>query len=253
MEASSLTRYLLYQLYHSRHMLHTFAETQKEEHLHEFRISLRQTRSLVKLFVEDTLPFPEALKTAVKATNPLRELDVLLDSLTSAEYPKLLKQLSKIRKDTFKSLFSADFEKHVFARLDEYYDLIAQSNPDFIPEILTQRVLTHYQHCLKTYQLLKQDAKPKRLHRLRIEFKDARYGFEFLELSDIHKSRKIIQHCKRLQNRLGAVQDALNQIEWLEKLYQTHPSSALKALLHKQNKSFKKLKDTTESEISPVR
>lgn len=253
MEASSLTRYLLYQLYHARHMLHTFAETQKEEHLHEFRIALRQTRSLVRLFAENTLPFPEALKAAVKATNPIRELDVLLDSLASAEYPKLLKQLSKIRKDTFKSLFSADFEKNVSSCLDEYYDLIAQYNPDFIPEILTQRVLTHYQHCLKAYQTLTEDTKPKRLHHLRIEFKDARYGFEFLALSDIHKGKKIIQHCKRLQTRLGAVQDALNQIEWLEKLYQTHPSSALKALLHKQNKSFKKLKDTTESEISPAR
>lgn len=252
MEASSLTKYLLYQLYHARRMLHAFMENKKGEHLHEFRIALRQTRSLVKLFLEDTTAFPAPLKAAIKATNPIRELDVLLDTLSSSEYPKLYKQLTKIRKETYQSLFTPKFAKHVFSLLDEYYDSIAQTNPKFISEILTERVLAHYQHCLHTYKTLQEDAKPKALHRLRIGFKDARYGFEFLEFSDIHKSRKIIQHCKQLQNSLGAVQDALNQVEWLEKLYNSHPSPTLKKLLAKQTKALKKLKGTTEPARSPA-
>ena len=252
MKASSLTRYLLYQLYHARRMFHTFAENKKIEHLHEFRIALRQTRSLIKLFLEDTTAFPAPLKAVIKATNPIRELDVLLGSLDFSEYPKLFKQLSKIRKDTTKTLMTHEFTKHVSTLLDQYYDLIAQSNPNLIPEILIERVLTHYQHCLHTHQTLNENVKPKTLHRLRIEFKDARYGFEFLEISDIHKSQKIIQHCKQLQNSLGAVQDALNQVEWLEKLYQNHPSPSLKELIVKQSKALKKLKGTTGSAQSPV-
>lgn len=251
MEANVLIRYLLYQIYHARLMLHSFSLRKKRDDLHEFRIALRQIRSLSKLFLDDTIPFPNALKAAVKATNPIRELDVLISTLSSLEYPKLLKQLSKIRKNTFKSLFTPKYVRQTSLLLDEYYDQVSQIDLHVIPEILVQKVLTHYQHCLSTYKSLEEDAKPKTLHRLRISFKDARYGFEFLNVSDIHKSQKIIQHCKQMQTSLGAVQDALNQVEWLETLYQSHPSPALKELLQKQTKALKKLKNTTLSDRSP--
>ncbi len=252
MKANPLTRYLHYQLYHAQLMLHAFKHQKKMEHLHEFRIALRQTRSLVKLFLEDSIPFPQPLKEAIKATNPIRELDVLMDSISSTEYPKLLKQLSKIRKDTFTTLITPEFVAHVSTLLDEYYDLISQSSHSIIPEILIQRVLTHYQHCLDTHKSLQENATPKTLHRLRIEFKNARYGFEFLDSSDIHASEKLIQHCKQMQNELGSIQDAVNQGEWLEKFSKSHPSSAMKELLKKQIKALKKIKDTTLSERSPA-
>ncbi len=162
----------------------------------------------------------------------------------------MLKQLSKIRKDTVTTLITSEFAGEVSTLLDEYYDVISHTNPSFIPEILIQRVLTHYQHCITTHKSLKKDAKPKTLHRLRIGFKDARYGFEFLDSSDIHASGKLIQHCKQMQNNLGAVQDALNQVEWLEKLSQSHPSSSLNELLRKQTKALKKLTNTTLSDRS---
>lgn len=221
------------------------------EHLHEFRIALRQTRSLIKLFLGDSIPFPVALKAAIKATNPIRELDVLMNSIPSSEYPKLSKQLSNIRKDTVQSLLTPKFVEHISMLLDEYSNQISKLNPYFIPEILVQQVLTHYQHCITTHKALKEDAKTKALHRLRIAFKDARYGFEFLECSEIHPSDKLIRHCKQLQNSLGAVQDAVNQVEWLEKLSKSHPSSAINELLKKQIKALKKIKDTTLSERSP--
>lgn len=251
MEPNLLIRHLLYRVYHARLMLHSFVHRKKGNDLHEFRIALRQARSLSKLFLDETISFPEPLKAAVKATNPIRELDVLMDTLSSSEYPKLFKQLSKIRKNTLKALFTPKFVRQTSLLLDEYYDQVSQVDFHVIPEILVQKVLTHYQHCLSTYKSLEEDTKPKTLHRLRISFKDARYAFEFLDISDIHKSQKIIQHCKQMQNSLGAVQDALNQVEWLEKLYQSHPSSALKELLQKQTKALKKIKDTTLSERSP--
>jgi len=250
MEASSLTRYLHYQLYHARYSLHTFAKSKKEEHLHEFRIALRQTRSLVKLFLEDRLPFPAPLKAAIKKTNPIRELDVLLNSLDSSEYPKLLKQFSTYEKDTAKTLITQKFIEHVSMLLDQYYDLIAQRNPNFISDILIERVLTHYQHCLNTHKTLKKDAKPKTLHRLRIEFKNARYGFEFLEIADIYQSQEVIQHCKQFQNTLGAIQDTINQIDLLKKIYQKYPADEIKELVRKRKKELLILKDTTKSELS---
>lgn len=252
MEANLLTRYLLYQLYHARLMLHSFKRSKKGEYLHEFRIALRQVRSLCELFLADTIQFPEPLKATIKATNPIRELDVLIDSLSSSEYKKLLKQLSKIRKNTFETLFTPDFVEKTSFLLDEYYNLIAQTDLQLISEILIQKVLTHYHHCISTYKSLETDAKPKTLHRLRIKFKDARYGFEFLDISGIHKCQRIILHCKQMQTSLGAVQDGLNQVEWLEKLYQNNPSSALKELLQKQTKALKKLTNTTLSDRTPA-
>ncbi len=250
MEAHKLTQYLLYQLYHARVLLHSLQHTKRVEELHEFRVTLRRIRSLVKLFLGKTIPFPKILKTAMQETNSIRELDVLIDSLSHSKYPKLYKHLSKQRKQSFTMIFTPVYLTKTLLLIEEYYTLIAESNPDFISEILIQKVLTHYQHCLDSYLTLQSDADPKTLHRLRIEFKDARYGFEFLEISDLHHCAEVITHCKQLQNTLGAIQDSVNQIDLLKKVYQEFPSSEVKELLQKQKKELQRLKDTTQSELS---
>lgn len=251
MEASTLTRYLLYQLYHARVILHSLQYEGKEEQLHDFRIALRHIRSLVKLFTNDTVPFPKPLKEVMKATNPIRELDVLLGSLSPSHSPKLFKHLTKLRQESFTTLFTPEFAAQTLLLLEEYATLLHQSNPRFIPEIMIQRVLTQYQHCLDTYHTLEPGTKSKTLHRLRIEYKDARYGFEFLEISDLHPCRELILLCKQRQNQLGAVQDAANQIKWLKKLIHEFPSPEVKEILRKRKKALQRLKDTTQQALSP--
>jgi len=251
MEASTLTRYLLYQLYHARVILHSLQYEGKEEQLHDFRIALRHIRSLVKLFTNDTVPFPKPLKEVMKATNPIRELDVLLGSLSPSHSPKLFKKLTKLRQESFTTLFTPEFAAQTLLLLEEYATLLHQSNPRFIPEIMIQRVLTQYQHCLDTYHTLEPGTKSKTLHRLRIEYKDARYGFEFLGISDLHLCRELILLCKQRQNQLGAVQDAANQIKWLKKLIHEFPSPEVKEILRKRKKALQRLKDTTQQALSP--
>ncbi|MDD5160381.1 MAG: CHAD domain-containing protein [Sulfuricurvum sp.] len=250
MEPNKLSQYLLYQLYHSRVLLHSIQESGKVEQIHEYRVALRRIRSLVKLFLKESMPFPKILKAAMQETNSIRELDVLISSLSRSKYPKLFKHLSKLRKQNFKTVFTSTYLNRTLSLIDEYSNLLAQDNPDFISEILIQKVLTHYQHCLDTFLALDSNADSKTLHRLRIEFKDARYGFEFLEISDLHQCREVIAHCKQLQNILGAIQDTVNQIDLLKKIYQEFPSSEVKELLQKQKKELQKLKDTTRSELS---
>lgn len=251
MEANVLTQYLLYQLYHARVILHSLQYEGKEEQIHDFRIALRHIRSLVKLFPKDTVPFPEPLKSVMKATNPIRELDVLLDSLSLSHSPKLFKQLTQLREESLKTLFTPEFTAQTLLLLEEYGTLLHQSDPHFIPEIMIQRVLTQYQHCLDTYHTLKPDAKSKALHRLRIDYKDARYGFEFLEISNLHPCRELILLCKQRQNQLGAVQDAANQVKMLKKLIHEFPSSEVKEILRKRKKALQRLKDTTRQVLSP--
>ncbi len=250
MEPNKLTQYLLYQLYHTRVLLHSIQENGGVEQIHEFRVTLRCIRSLVKLFLKGSIPFPKILKTAMQETNSIRELDVLINSLARSKYPKLFKHLSKLRKQSFKLVFTPTYLNKTLSLIDEYSNLVAQNNPDFISEILIQKVLTHYQHCLDSFLALDSNADPKTLHRLRIEFKDARYGFEFLEISDLHHCTEVISHCKQLQNTLGAIQDTVNQIDLLKKIYLEFPSSEVKELLQKQKKELQKLKDTTRSELS---
>ncbi len=249
MKATALIQYLLYELYHARVILHSLKYEGKENQLHELRITLRRTHSLVKLFIDDLTPFHKALKTVHKATNPIRELDVLLASLCASKYPKLFKQLSSLRQEAFKTLFTSEYVTHTLLLLDNYAAFLSQTNSHLISEILTQRILTHYQYCLDSYRELEGDETPKILHQLRIKFKDARYGFEFLEISEIHQCREIILRCKKQQNTLGAVQDAVNQVKWLKKFYQNHPSSEAKNILTKRKKALKKLKSATLIDI----
>lgn len=250
MEASKLTQYLLYQLYHARVLLHALQHSVKEEQIHELRVTLRRIRSLVKLFLDGDIPFPKTLKAAMQETNTIRELDVLIDSLSRTKYPKLFQHISKLRKQKVKALFTQQYTNKVLLLIDEYSNLIAENNPDFLYEIMIQKVLTHYQHCLDSYLALESDADSKTLHRLRIEFKDARYGFEFLEISDLHHCTEVISHCKQLQNTLGAIQDTVNQIDLLKKINLDFPSSEAKELLQKQKKVLQKLKASTQLELS---
>lgn len=252
METHTLKRYLLYQIYHARIMFQAFTRHGGPDELHQFRVALRQTRSLVKLFLDGTAPFPEPIKNALKATNPIRELDVFILKLSSGDYPKLAKQFMHLRKTMFQSLTSGPFVEETLFWLDQYYTLISGLEMELQTETLIQKALSRYEECMETYRTLPSDAAAKTLHRLRIGFKDARYGFEFLDWFAIRKEEAIMRRCKRMQNRLGAVQDAFNQLEWLEKLYREYPSDPLTQLIQKQTKALKKLKGTTLSERSPA-
>lgn len=250
MEPSILTRYLIYQLYHARVLLYSIHYSAKEEDIHQFRVTLRGIRSLAKLFFDTSFPFPKTLKHAMQESNPIRELDVLLGSLSRSKYPKLFNYLLKLRKNSSNALFTQKYTDKTLLLIDEYSFLISDGNPDFLSEVLIQKVLTHYQHCLDSFLALNDDASPKSLHKLRIQFKDARYGFEFLGISGIHQYPEVIEHCKEVQTLLGAIQDKVNQIDVLKKLYKEFPSSEIKELISKEKKKLRRLKETIRSELS---
>jgi len=247
MKTNPLNQYLLYQLYHARVLVHSLKYDGKEEELHEFRVALRRIRSLIKLFLDDSVPFTKSLKTMMNATNTMRELDVLLNSISSAQFPKLFKQLSKHRQKIVQTLFTPAFVHQTLLLLDESSDYFFQNDSYFISEILMQTILTHYQHCLDSYESLEKNTKPKTLHHLRIQFKDARYGFEFLEIADIHEAKEIIEHCKTVQNSLGGIQDAVNQIKLLKKMRREYHTSEVKELLKQRKDSLEKLQKSHKS------
>ncbi|MDD2266493.1 CHAD domain-containing protein [Sulfuricurvum sp.] len=250
MKPTPLTQYLLYQLYHGRIKFQEFHADRHPASLHAFRIAMRKVRSIAKLLLDETtFAFPQFLKEGIKTTNDLRELDVLIGSLE--KYPKIRKELLLIRPKQFEERLSELFCEALLQNLDATYTLIYESDPAIFREIAVQKVLTHYQHCLDELNALTGDEKPKDLHKLRIMFKDARYGFEFLNVSDLHPSAELIDYCRTMQERLGHVQDYVNQLEWLTTFAAENPALDLSELIAKRKKKLKKLKesakDTTRS------
>ncbi len=248
MQQNGLTRYLIYQLYHAGLTLREIApEGNNSDDIHEFRVALRRVRSLVKLYLETAVGFPAQLKSAVKATNSLRELDVLIESLNPSDYPKTFKRLKRMRRDCFKKIFRHGFQKNTLQELHLYYDLLCDSDIDLSAEHLIETVERHFDQSLEIYQTVDEKTSQKKLHALRVEFKNSRYGFEFLRTAGFRDEAEKIACCKKFQNVLGAVQDAYNQIEWLKKLYRKYPLDETAKLLEKRKKELKKLKAASRS------
>jgi CHAD domain-containing protein len=134
-----------------------------------------------------------------------------------------------------------------------YYDTLCDTNPDISEKHLIGTVEKHFEQCLRVYHSMDENASQKEVHRLRVDFKNARYGFEFLREAGLWDEPEKISACKKLQTALGAVQDAYNQIDWLKKLYRRHPCSETEKLLKERKSGLKKLKAASRSARSPER
>lgn len=247
---NKLTSYLLYLSYHARVVLHALRYKNDPKLLHELRVTLRKIYSLITLFADRSAPLSKFLKNTMESTNHIRELDVLLESLSHSRYPTIVKNLAKERKNCFYSLFTPLYIDQTCVSLNQYSKTLVVDDTIFLSDILIQKVLTHYHYCLDSFQLLENTADSKTLHKLRIKFKDARYGFEFLDISGIHQCQEVIEHCKEFQTLLGSIQDKVNQITLLKAHYKHSPSLELKTLIQKEKKKLKMIKETTRSELS---
>lgn len=250
MQLTPLTRYLSYQIYHAGIVLDAIARSGEAEEIHEFRVSLRRTKSLARLYLNDLLPFPEELKSALKATNSLRELDVLIASLKPSEYPKTLKLLRQMRQERFDALWEKGFYERVPTMLRQYYDTLCAANPAIDSAQLVTTVEGGFKTALARYRTVDENTPQKELHQLRVDFKISRYGLEFLRAERLGEESEKIEACKRVQNTLGNVQDAYNQVEWLRKLYRLRPNAETKRLLKERKKGLKKLKAASRSALS---
>lgn len=250
MKLSPLTRYLTYQLYHTLHLIFHILSDGESTDIHHFRIAIRRTRSLLHLYPDPKSAFPPLLKEAVKQTNILREIDVLLQSVTSENYPKTYKRLTALRAEHFASVFTEKFKQEVAQTLHTYYDELCKYNRELLPEESIAIAETYFKECEKEYFSLPEKATRKELHRLRIKFKNARYGLEFLNESSLADEEGKINICKTYQNTLGAIQDTYNQIKLLKQIDTYYPSEETKKLIQKRKKKLDGLKKVRVSNRS---
>lgn len=244
MKISSLTKYLLYQLYRARLLIGDVGP-QKPESLHQLRVALRRVRSLTKLYCPDSLPFPKPLKNLLKTTNSLRELDVLILSIDPESHKRVRLKLAEICAEEYRLGFNEAFQKELAAALDDFYDTVASLNPDPLGDTLIEKAQEHYHESILRYEALPPDASRKVIHALRIRFKISRYALEFLHESGLKNEKEKLLECKHYQNRFGEIQDLYNQIRWLKRFYKEHPIHRLGKLLKERKKMLKKLKETS--------
>ncbi|MFA6144852.1 MAG: CHAD domain-containing protein [Sulfurimonas sp.] len=242
MKHSSLTKYLLYHIISATLSFRKINAEDKGKSLHQFRTSLRLVRSLLQLYNMESTFFPIPLKTFLKRTNFLRDLDVLILSLHQKSSQNIAKKLISLRNSQYETLFTEESNIQILAAFDELYDATSKLNPTFVDDYLIQTAYAYYEESLREYTLLTQSTSPKELHKLRIRFKISRYAFDFLHDNGLSDSYEKIKESKGLQDKLGKIHDLHNQIKLLKTLQKQNPLNALKKLLVERKKLLKNSK-----------
>ena len=211
------------------------------EFLHDFRVSVRRTRSALTqikaVFPADvTNKFKEEFSKIGKATNLLRDLDVYL--LTEGSYKEMLPedlrtgldplfetlthQREKAHKDCSEFLESGDY-KEILRQWEEFLKSPgirpeeAQDCETPIIDLAKKHIWKKYCKVIKLGRKIDSRTPSPMLHMLRIECKKLRYLLEFFtSLFPEKETTVIIKHLKRLQDNLGDFNDLHVQQENLK-------------------------------------
>jgi len=200
------------------------------EFLHEFRVAVRKTRSLLTqtrtVWPERLLPhYLKEFKWLGGVTGPTRDLDVHLQiirefghSLPEARQPAiapLLELVQGLRMEEFAKLKRALGTKR-FRRLTEEWKKtvkpgVLEADPGSsmtLGGLASARIWKAFRRTVKKGQGLRTGTDAETLHRLRIECKKLRYLLEFFRsLYDAESIKAIIESLKSLQDQLGEVND----------------------------------------------
>ena len=213
------------------------------ECLHDFRVALRKTRSLLTqtrgVFPPDvTERFRQDLRDVMSVTNELRDLDVYL--LDEPRYRSLIAQtdmqealtpvfdyLRTRRGEALKRVQEELVSERYTKIMDDWQAFVEAPCPKKPPKnapqattpILTlaqARIYKRYRRILKDGRAALASGDPEDLHALRIDGKKLRYLLEFFQSTlPPKKVGKLIKLTKRLQNNLGTFNDLTVQQEYL--------------------------------------
>lgn len=202
------------------------------EFLHDFRVAVRRTRAALKLLgdVLDPLDpsFAGEFKWLGDLTTPVRDLDVhllgfgdLAGRLRVAEPADLepLRELLERRRGTELKRLRGGLRSLRYQRLTQAWRqaLIrtVEQNSVSTPaaELAAARIAKAFKRVAKRGARITADSPPEAMHDLRKRCKELRYAIEFFgPVFARSRYRQVISDLKRLQDCLGAYQDAQVQI-----------------------------------------
>jgi CHAD domain-containing protein len=209
----------------------TKADTDSE-FLHDFRVSIRRTRSALTQ-IKGVFPDPElarfndGFRWMGAATGPVRDLDVWLLKLDG--YRRTLPETIRPHLDALETFLKREQrrEQRKLARtlggekyanlIDEWRRFLARATPEEnappnarrpVKEVASERIHKIYRRVLKRGGKIRPDSPAEALHRLRIDGKKLRYLLEFFRsLYDVDEIGGLIKSLKQLQDNLGDFND----------------------------------------------
>jgi CHAD domain-containing protein len=237
-----LKSYLIQQLTAAKKQLEMIGPDADHEHLHQLRVALRRFRSVLAAYSRDFYAFDAVVKSMVKMTNPLRETDVFLASVDAQKYPKLHQALSAFRKKQYKAVWKADTPARFDRALSQLISEFSEIKLDPGKKRLLNVGKSLYASAEKARKKLTKESNEKKIHEVRLLYKQVRYILEFLDASGLGDETKKLKKVKKLQDRFGAIQDAVNQLDWLGHFCNKHPSDECRDLYKARKKALKRLK-----------
>lgn len=242
METKLLYNYLLVELKKAKVLLAQIHSDSYPENLHQYRITLRRVQSLVSTYIKERSAFEERLKPLLKSTNILREIDVFVMGVDAVRYPLLLSDLRRYRASLYRKHWGSDIIRIQGAILEQLIDALDTLACSLSNMQLVKRGVERYDKALSLKKELGRKSSAKKIHKVRISCKQARYALEFIEASRLHRVDKQIRRCKKILRRFGDIQDTANQLEMLKEFCKTTPSDGCDALYKERKKAFKTLK-----------
>lgn len=209
------------------------------EFLHDFRVAVRRTRSALgqvkHVFpVADLKRFRAEFDWLGQATNELRDLDVHLLGLQDehVELPALAEALRRQRESERRRLI-ADLDSERYTALARDWDRFLATPAEDAPaeqvrnvrrpirEIAVERIRRAQRRVIERGRSIEVGSPREELHRLRIDCKKLRYLIEFFaSVLDETAVNKLVKALKRLQDRLGALNDLAVQRGTLQRIAQ---------------------------------
>ena len=216
------------------------------EFLHDFRVAVRRTRSILSqskhiLSPDELEHYKGEFAWLGKCTSPVRDLDVFLlaahgraGSLGGADpegLEPLRRLLTRRRSAAAKHLFEVLRSSRYHYAMESwaaFLEVPSSADPTDAPgggalapvrDFAAERIRRQHKRVLKRGRKLKQDSPAEELHDLRIECKKLRYLVDaFGGLFPLQAGARLVQRLKRLQSVLGDYNDAQVQSAMLLEL-----------------------------------
>lgn len=210
------------------------------EFLHDFRVAVRRTRSVLSQMkdvfpVEPTRRFRREFAAIGKISNELRDLDVyllaednfkaMLPAAVCGDITPLFDYMRQMRtaahQKVIDGLNSADYA----ATMQAWETFLAEPDADSpgaghgavpVKILAQQKIYRKYRQIIKWGNRILKNMEDEQLHDLRLECKKLRYLMDFFQsLFPAKKLDRLIKQVKKLQNNLGDFNDLCVQEEYL--------------------------------------
>jgi len=229
------------------------------ENLHQLRVNIRKTRTILKEFKEYFEPnfyqySYKFLKDFMKETNLKRDLDVFMQDISFYEkkfkidlsiLKRELKRFQNQEEKNLKKLIQKNEKKIIdlYKRfiLDSFY---IENNKN----IIDTAIIKVKNRAKKIEKNLK-NFSSKDLHKIRIEFKKLRYLLE--NFSFLYNKKKVLKNIKKIQDILGKYHDIEVQKNSIEKFIKD--PNIIKKISKYLNRQKRKYEKEFIKNIKPIK